>query len=223
MPALIVADRQTAGRGRGEHRWWTGHGALAFSLLLDPRTLGGHGTVPPPFALAVGVSLAHVVRSHFAGGKQDRPDVGLHWPNDVYLNDRKLAGILTEAVTPRRVIVGVGVNTNNTLDDAPPELRAKAITLRDATGRTFDHAEFLLRWSDELRAAIALLYADPDALIREFQSLCVQVGRTTSLRVGEQVHVGRCLGVAPDGALLLETAAGVRAFHTGTSSAADAY
>ena len=61
MPLLVVADRQTAGRGRGANRWWTGPGALAFSLLVDGRTVGADGGRSPLVALAAAVAVVDAV------------------------------------------------------------------------------------------------------------------------------------------------------------------
>ena len=76
--------------------------------------------------------------------------VGIHWPNDVHVrisqpqgeaDDRKLAGILVEVLPDRRHVIGIGLNVNNTLADAPAELRDTAATLRDLSGREHDRTE----------------------------------------------------------------------------------
>jgi BirA family biotin operon repressor/biotin-[acetyl-CoA-carboxylase] ligase len=218
LPFLIGADLQTGGRGRGKHRWWTGQGALAMSLVIDPTELATlpESALPPQLALAVGVAVCHAVRAFLPS-----ESVGLHWPNDVYVGERKLAGILTEALSPRRVIIGIGLNSNNTLDDAPPELRATAVTLRDLLGRPVDAATLLVSLLDELHAALRLLYEQPEHLGREFAALALQRGQMLLLRQGDQHHGGRCLGIAADGGLLLETENGLRVFYSGTLSAED--
>ena len=108
-PALIVADRQTAGRGRAENRWWTGEGSLAFSLLVDPEQFGFPRRAVPRLSLAAGVAIIDALAPRLA----DRPP-GLHWPNDVYVGSGKLAGILVEVLPGGWHIVGVGLNSNNT-------------------------------------------------------------------------------------------------------------
>lgn len=218
LPFLVGADLQTAGRGRGAHRWWTGPGALALSLVLDPTAMGGPPRLLPQMSLAVGVSLVYALQPHCG----DCPP-GLHWPNDIYcqLPDgerRKLAGILVDAVSPRCVVIGVGVNTNNTLDDAPPELRGTAVTLRDLSGRMLDHTAWLIAWLAELKAALELLFTCPEELGREFQRHCRQTGETLTLRLGDQRHTGRCRGISPAGELLLDLPEGIKKFSSGTLS-----
>lgn len=218
VPFLIGADLQTSGRGRGKHRWWTGAGALAMSLVIDPTNFaaGKDSPLPPQLALAVGVAVCHAVRGYLP-----QENVGLHWPNDVYVGQRKLAGILTEALTPHRVVIGIGLNSNNTLDDAPAELRATAVTLRDLLQSPIDAEEVLVSLLRELHAALHLLYAQPTELGREFDALALQRGQMLLLRQGEQHHPGRCLGIATDGGLQLETEMGLRTFYSGTLSSED--
>jgi BirA family biotin operon repressor/biotin-[acetyl-CoA-carboxylase] ligase len=218
VPFLIGADFQSGGRGRGKHRWWTGAGALAMSLVIDPTVYATRAKtpMPPQLALAVGVAVCHTVR-----GLIPQDTVGLHWPNDVYVGQHKLAGILTEALSPRRVIIGIGLNSNNTLDDAPVELRATAVTLRDLRGTPVDSTGLLSSLLNELHAAMGLLYEQPAELGREFASLALQRGQMLLLRQGEQHHAGRCRGIAVDGGLQLETENGLQTYYSGTLSSED--
>ena len=84
LPLLVVADRQTAGRGRGANRWWTGPGALAFSLLVDGRTVGADRSRSPLVALAAAVAVVDTVAPLLPAHQ-----VGIHWPNDVLVAERK--------------------------------------------------------------------------------------------------------------------------------------
>jgi BirA family transcriptional regulator, biotin operon repressor / biotin---[acetyl-CoA-carboxylase] ligase len=152
LPLLVVADRQTAGRGRGANRWWTGPGALAFSLAVDARTVNAEHGPAPLVARASAVAVAETV----APLLPDHP-VRIHWPNDIMAADRKLAGILIEALPDRRHIIGIGLNTNNTLADAPAELQATAATLRDLAGHEFDQTTILIDLLNHLECEFARL------------------------------------------------------------------
>src|SRR4051812_49421141 len=83
-PLLIVAEQQTAGRGRGTNTWWTGPGSLAMSLLFDPRQWGLERRAQPLRSLAVGVAIVEVVSELLAAQVDGLFVVGLHWPNDVF-------------------------------------------------------------------------------------------------------------------------------------------
>jgi BirA family biotin operon repressor/biotin-[acetyl-CoA-carboxylase] ligase len=211
-PLLIVAGEQTAGRGRGGKRWWTGPGSLAFSVLMDP----GPPTAALPhgsalLALAAGVAVADALTPLL--GTQT---VGLRWPNDVLAGGRKLAGVLVEVLGDGRPIVGIGVNTNNTARDAPAEIQARVGTLRDLTGRTHDQTDVLAAILQAFQRCLAVLGPAPTELAARADALCGDRGRRLHVECGAELVVGRCFGIAPDGALLLETAAGRRAIYSGT-------
>lgn len=208
--ALVVADRQTAGRGRGSNRWWTGEGSLAFSLLFDPALCGVERKHFGMLALAAAVGIVETVAPLL-------PDhtSGLHWPNDVFVGDRKLAGILVEALPDGRHVVGIGVNVNNSLASAPEELLSLATTLGELTGAAHERTELLVRLLDHLASNLDVLGRQPQELGRRADELCLQHGRTLTLRHGGRTLTGLCAGIAPDGALLLDTPSGREAFYSG--------
>ncbi len=228
LPLLVVADRQTTGRGRGANRWWTGEGSLAFSLLVEPQTVAADESRSPLVALAVAVAVADTVAPLLPSHR-----VGIHWPNDVLVectphtpceeyvsDDRKLCGILVEVLPDRRHVIGIGLNVNNTLAEAPPELRNKAATIRDLAGREFDRTGVLIDLLGRLEREFAALRADPKILALRANELSLQRGQTLLLHSGQREVSGVCRGIAADGALLLETPSGVQAFYSGTTAAA---
>ena len=215
LPLLVAADRQTAGRGRGAKRWWTGPGALAFSLLVDGQTVGADRGRSPLVALAAAVAVVDTVAPLL-------PDcrVGIHWPNDVMVAERKLAGILIEVLPNRRHVVGIGLNTNNTLADAPAELHVTAATLRDLSRRQYDQTEILVDLLGRLEREFLRLCREPQSVAARANTLCLQRGRMLSLQWANRTIAGRCQGIAADGAILLETPAGTEPFYSGILSPA---
>jgi BirA family biotin operon repressor/biotin-[acetyl-CoA-carboxylase] ligase len=208
---LVVADRQTAGRGRGTNRWWTGEGSLAISVLFDPLRFGLERRAVPQVSLAAGVALVDSVAPLLC----EQP-LGLHWPNDVYVGGCKLAGVLVDVLADGRHILGVGVNTNSDLADAPDELRESIATLHWLTGRVIDHGEFLEIFLEQMAVSLRMLAQTPLQLGARFDELCLQHGELLTLRHGVDRTTGRCIGIAPDGALLLDTDQGRRKFYSGT-------
>ena len=214
LPLLVVADEQTAGRGRGVNRWWTGPGSLAFSLLVDAETVAADRGRSPLVALATGAAVVETVALLLPGR-----NLGLKWPNDVTADGRKLAGILIEALADRRHIIGVGLNTNNTLADAPAELRTTAGTICDMSGQTHDQTDVLVDLLNCLKSAFADLRDEPEKIVARANELCPLRGREVSLTVDGSTVEGRCRGIAPDGALLIDTPDGdgpPKAFYSGT-------
>jgi BirA family biotin operon repressor/biotin-[acetyl-CoA-carboxylase] ligase len=211
LPLLVVAEAQTAGRGRGGRRWWTGRGSLAMSLLLEP----GHGAATeagqsPLVALAAAVAVAETV-APLVGSHPS----GIEWPNDVTAGGRKLAGVLVEVLPDGRRVVGIGVNTNNSLAEAPAELRDTATALLELTGTRHDQTTILVGLLRHLEERLAELASDPKGIAARADALCVQRGELVELDTGGRVVAGRCAGIAPDGALLLETREGRQAFYAG--------
>ena len=115
-PLLVLAESQTAGRGRGAHHWWSTTGSLTFSLLTGlEKALAERTSL---LSLTVGLAVCQAIERLAPAA-----DVGLKWPNDVCLSGRKLAGILIElpVCEPPRVVLGVGINVNNSFRGAPPK------------------------------------------------------------------------------------------------------
>lgn len=210
LPLLIVAEQQTAGRGRGANRWWTGGGSLAFSLLFDPADWVLSNQPLPERSLAVGAAIVDTVRPLLLGR-----NVGLHWPNDVFVEKKKLAGILLDVLAGGRHVLGIGLNANNSLSDAPDDVRARATSLCELTGAMHDRTELLVRLLRNIELAVRDSAADPQAYGRRFQELCLQVGKELTIEVGGRRATGRCAGIAPDGALLLEDGGRYERFYSG--------
>ncbi len=211
LPLLIVADEQTAGRGRGDHQWWSPRGSLAMSLLLAPDPAESQRPGQSPLiALAAALAVVETVQPAVP-----RADVGIHWPNDVMAGGRKLAGVLVEVLSDATQVIGIGINTDNTLADAPAELQETATTMRDLTGQRQDRTTFLVELLRQLESALRQAAAEPGSIGRRANELCRQRGKTLALQLGSRTIRGRCVGIAPDGALLLDTDRGQESFYSG--------
>lgn len=210
LPLLIIADQQTAGRGRRDNRWWTGSGGLAFSLLIEARQFGLKRSRSPMVALAAAVAVVDTVRPLLGSHT-----LGIHWPNDVFVDSRKLAGVLVEVPSERLCVVGIGINTNNALAQAPTELRATATTLFDLTGIRHDHTEILSTLLGHLDEELRHLKSSCEQVSQRANALCLQRGNPLTIQTGKQTTTGRCIGIGPSGELVLETAEGRREFFSG--------
>ena len=103
--------------------------------------------------------------------------IGIHWPNDVMLDGRKLAGILIEVLADGKHVIGIGINTNNTAADAPEEVRPRVATLRDVTGQTHDSTELLIAILQQLQRQLAELALSPERVAARTHELCLQRGK----------------------------------------------
>ncbi len=213
LPLLVVAEEQTAGRGRGQNQWWTGRGSLAFSLLIDPAAWGLSAEASPQRSLAAGVAIVDTLAPHLPHQR-----VGLHWPNDVYAGGRKLAGVLVDVLADDRHVIGIGLNVNNPLAGAPADVMARAASMCELACRRFDRTALLVDLLAALKAAFHSYGAEPAELGQRFNALCLQIGEELTVDVAGRQSSGICQGIGPDGALLLQTPAGLARFYSGVLS-----
>lgn len=176
--AIFWADHQTAGRGRQQREWHDEPGAdlaVTFACRL---------ALPEPALLPAAVPVCALQAVEPFAGRALR----LKWPNDVFLDGRKLAGVLIDA-SGGRYAIGVGVNVNRTR--FPRDLDGIATSLAQATGRVTDRCELLLALAQRLDAALAaLLCGDTAALEQLFVARLGLVGRRVAVHAGT-VHEGR--------------------------------
>jgi BirA family biotin operon repressor/biotin-[acetyl-CoA-carboxylase] ligase len=212
-PCLILTARQSAGRGRGSNTWWSGPGALTFSLVLEPRRVGLATERFPQIALAAGLAVCEVIESTLA-----ESEVGLKWPNDVLLGGKKVSGILVEVprATSERLVAGIGLNVNNTLAAAPAELRRTAVSLIDVAGRPLDRTQILIGLLEQLEIWLRALAVNESAVIDRWRPYCVLTGKRVCLRAGTREVEGLCQGIDDGGRLLITTAEGTEAHRSGT-------
>ena len=203
LPAVILTERQTAGRGRGANRWVSDGGGLTFTVLLDAGPFSGRvATLAPLAGLSVRDALAAVA---------PRPsEVRVKWPNDVRVGTRKVAGILCEAAAGC-VAVGVGINVGGLPADLPPDVRDAAASL-PVPDRPALLVDLLRRLETDLRAFAAGGVLDA-ARWRRCDALA---GREITVDAGGQPITGVASGVEPDGALRLFDGRTLHAVRSGT-------
>ncbi len=194
---IVLAEQQTAGRGRRGAAWFSPAGeSLAFSILVRPQE---PKTLWPRLALAAGLAVAEALESF-------GPQVGIKWPNDVWIGKKKAAGILVEAGTDFAV-VGIGLNVNTT--EFPPAVAEIATSLRLETGRNFSRADVLgeiIRRFTRRRWQIDQGF---DELLSAVRVRCVLTGKRISLNTASGTRVGTAAGIAAGGELLLMTENGL--------------
>ena len=200
---VVVADRQTAGRGRLGRRWESPPGGnLYMSVLLrPPATLSPSRA--PSFTLAAGVALARTVRAVTGLTPQ------LKWPNDVLLGGKKAAGILIEMTSDqecvRELIVGIGINVNIRSSEFPDEVRTIATSLCEHGGRSYSRVELAAALLREL-ASVYEHFLAPDGLaplLAEWERWAQLAGRRVEATTTTGPVVGEALGLDAEGRLLV--------------------
>ncbi len=196
LPLLVIADEQTAGRGRGSNEWWSPRGCLMFSLAIQ-RT--EDLSELPPYSLAVGLGVRSAIASELPGH-----GVKVKWPNDVYVGDRKISGILIEVPPgdPGKLVIGIGANVNNSTRDAPDSIRSTVATITDLTSQPVDMNGVLTSILNNISTQIAAMDSD---LPTRWMDHCYLMGKTITLARGNRSDTGMCRGIDETGALLLRT------------------
>jgi BirA family biotin operon repressor/biotin-[acetyl-CoA-carboxylase] ligase len=214
LPRLIAAVRQTQGRGRGANRWWGSEGALTFSVIVDAAMIEPERR--PLVSLVAGGAVCQSVATHLP-----EADVRLKWPNDVYVSGRKAGGILVEVPpdAPDRLVIGIGLNVNVSLRDAPPDVKARAVSLCDAAGHDLNVGDVLIGILQRLAADLGRLQSELGDLLFDWRRRCLLTGRCVTLHDGTRSVTGTCLGYDDDGCLLLQTVAGPRRYRSGVVEA----
>ncbi len=201
----VVADLQTAGRGRRGRTWISPPGAnLLVSVAFRPA-------IQPRLAGLLGVAAALAVRDACA---RLAPDAGLaiRWPNDVVdRSGRKVAGLLVETALEGEelveAVIGIGINVNWLASEMPVEIGERATSLVALSGMTVDRVALLSGLLGALSAEVAALERGEEPLSRVRQLSWLD-GRWIEVDTGAQTISGRAAGIADDGSLLLDAQAG---------------
>jgi BirA family biotin operon repressor/biotin-[acetyl-CoA-carboxylase] ligase len=203
--AVAACELQTSGRGRVGRTWTTPHGAAVLcSVVLRPPA----ERAAPELSLVAGLAVAQTVEA------VSRKVAAIKWPNDVLVAGRKVAGILAEKRGPA-VVVGVGLNVNQTQAELPDRPLYPPASLRTLDGETRERAPILA----ELLVQLERRY--DEWLEHGLAALLPALGARDALR-GLAVSVdgvrGIAAGIAPDGRLRLDTPAGARLVAAGEAS-----
>ncbi len=209
---LVLAEKQTAGRGRATNQWWSAEGALTCSLLLNSQHFALPSNRWPLLSLITGLAVCETIDGFLPDGL-----TRIKWPNDVYIRGRKVCGILVEAATGSQesLVVGIGVNVNNSLDNAPKEVSERAITLCDVAGKNISCIDFLIGLLRQIEFHFASLIADGDQFSAQWNKRCLLTGQKIQIDTPKQKITGLCRGINAEGALLLETDNGVEPCYSG--------
>ena len=198
---LIIADEQTAGKGRSGRTWVTPPAeAIAFTLLLRPKLSPDRISM---VTLVMGLAVTNAVNSLHG------VSAGIKWPNDVVIKGRKLCGILTEMSAEVRqvnyIVIGVGINAN--LTSFPEEIREIATSLKLELGRDINRAELIARVMAEFERLYAEFEAQGDlgAVMQEYNELCLNAGSKVRVLDPNGEYTGTSRGINSMGELLVET------------------
>ena len=211
LPLLIVADRQTAGRGRGSHRWWSDAGGLTMSLLLGPELFPGPSRSRAPLvALAAAVAVVETLAPLLPGHP-----LGLHWPERRAGRPAEAGGHSHRSAFRRAARCGHRGEHQQLVGRRPAHAANAshhAPRLDRPAAQPDEHSH---RPAAGIGTDFAALASDGPRIAARADALCLQRGQTLTVEHGRRAVTGLCLGIAPDGALRLKTPAGEQRFYSG--------
>jgi BirA family biotin operon repressor/biotin-[acetyl-CoA-carboxylase] ligase len=198
--AIVLAEEQTAGRGRAGHAWHSERAAgIYVTLLLRPML----APVQAPLLTMMAGLSAHTAVEAVAGLPVD-----LKWPNDLMIRGKKAGGILTEMHADpgaiRFVVVGIGLNVNQ--ERFPSELVSVATSLRQETGKPQSRMELLVRLLREFESDYNRFVREGVAsVVKRFEVLSSYAhGKRVRVTNGSESYLGTTVGLGPEGLLQVE-------------------
>jgi len=215
LPALVVADRQSSGVGRGSHQWWSPTGCLMFSMAIPigESELSGTDTSDSScvssalLPLRVGVAVAECL------GPFSSVKPLVKWPNDVYISGRKVCGVLIEVIpkpspAPSIAVIGIGINCQVDFQDAPDDIRANATSLHEwARSHSTELAStenVLVQFIHQWLALEQRQFVNPSWLLDHWGERSLLNGQWVTVKHSAGVAQGRCLGISDSGALRIQ-------------------
>jgi BirA family transcriptional regulator, biotin operon repressor / biotin---[acetyl-CoA-carboxylase] ligase len=201
---VVLAEAQTAGRGRSGRSWHSEKGTgLYFTVVLRPRLSPAQA---PLLTMLAGISAQTAITAQTGMAPE------LKWPNDLLLNGKKVGGILTEMHAEpnavRFVIVGIGINVNQ--EKFPPELSGTATSIRKESGRMSYRLELLVRLLTQFESDYnRFLREGPAYVVARFESVSsFAKGRRVRVDTGAESYSGVTAGLSPEGLLLVQRDSG---------------
>ena len=198
---VIISEKQTQAKGRSGKEWSSPLGGIWLSIILKPDV--DHSKIPL-ITLATGVAVAKALE------KIGIEDAEIKWPNDIIINDKKVCGILTEAVTNfntiENVIVGVGIDANLKIEDFPEELQEGTTTISEILGKDIDENLLIKTFLEEFEKISDLFnHRGYETILKEWRKRSYTIGKIVEVRKPfNKYYDGYVIGISREGALVIE-------------------
>lgn len=198
---VVVAEKQTRGRGRKGRSWCSPDGGgIYISLILRPAMPPGEA---PRITLVTGVAAAQALLG------MTPLEARIKWPNDILVKGKKIAGILTEISTDMdkidHIVVGIGINVNVAADELSEEIKEIATSVRIETGEVFSRVRLIRAFLKEFEACYETLQSRGFNSIRErWKELSDSLGKQITVDMIGKTCTGRFIDIDAEGILILE-------------------
>lgn len=200
---VVIAESQTAGRGRLGRKWISPEGGIWLSIIVKPEI---QLLYAPRITLLAGVSVARTIRGLGLPAK-------IKWPNDILINGKKVCGILTEIGAEVDMIdylvVGIGIDANVDTESFPEEFRDSSTSLKKEMGENINRVDFVRKLLEEFEASYSKFQETGfPPILEEWRNMSATIGEWVKITTQTRTIYGEAIGVDSEGALILETGEG---------------
>ncbi|WP_299226877.1 biotin--[acetyl-CoA-carboxylase] ligase [Sulfurihydrogenibium sp.] len=212
---VIFAESQTAGKGRKNRKWHSHKGlGLYFTIVLKPDIEVNYLS---HFGLLFNYSVFKVLRNYVNG------EIKIKWPNDIYLNGKKIAGFLIESSLENnsisKLIVGVGINVNQSIKDFEEDIKEVATSLKIEEGKTFSRKEIFLEILQQIEKDYLKFIKEKYLDIKKIEENLLWLNQDVMiLEDGKTILLGKLICLNEDGSLMLKTDEGLKFVYVGDLS-----
>jgi BirA family biotin operon repressor/biotin-[acetyl-CoA-carboxylase] ligase len=203
---IIIAEKQSAGKGRLGRKWFSPAGGIWLSIILYPQL--------PPFSISrITLMTAVAVVKAIKMCTQIEPQI--KWPNDILINEKKVCGILTEMSAEldiiNWVVVGIGINVNIDHQKFPEDIQANTISLKEVSGKEVLRVKLAQTFLQEFEKYYdKLRRKEFSSILKEWKLYSHTLGRKIRVDMGERIITGEAVDINEEGALVLKKEDGER-------------
>ncbi len=206
---LVIAFEQTGGKGRLGREWHSPRGGVWLSVAFDASDWG----VVQRLSMISGIAAADTL-------KEFGIDAKLKWPNDVVVEDKKLAGILCETIAKGdkavASVIGIGVNLDFHKDALPNDLQDTATTALDILGDEVNPADFIVSLAENIEKRYnELLNDELESLVETYSGMLETLGKEVHVETSEGELKGTAIDITDEGALVIDTPEGTATIRSG--------
>ena len=197
---VVIAELQEKGKGRGGKPWISPIGGAWMSIILRPDTLPMNA---PQLTFTAGVAAAKTIKEEYG------LEVGIKWPNDILIENKKVCGILTEISTGKDsidyIIAGIGIDANVDLDLLPPDLREETTSLKSELEEEISRMILVRKFLENFENMYnEFNRGNFQKILQKWRKYSKTIGSNVEISKGTEIVQGEAVGVTREGALILE-------------------
>jgi BirA family biotin operon repressor/biotin-[acetyl-CoA-carboxylase] ligase len=197
---IIIAERQSAGKGRLGRKWFSPAGGIWLSIILYPQ-------LSPSYISRITLMTAVAVVKAIKTCTQIKSQI--KWPNDIMINEKKVCGILTEMSAEldmiNWVVVGIGINVNIDHREFPEDIQANTISLKEVSGKEVLRVKLAQTFLQEFEKYYDKLKRKKfSSILKEWKLYSHTLGRKITVDMGEKITAGEAVDINEEGALILK-------------------